>query len=208
MAGSTLTVRTLALATVALVLACGHAVKAMGAQRTAADQAVMRAAPSVAPIRVVPAGSGHSTVATFSNSAGRGGGSSSSSRVATFTSKAGGSSGSIVTFGGDRVERRATTASAARRPQVTPRTKTKGGILQPRGEPPVIAVRRGTPAPATAPTSLPPLIGPPAPEPRLVVAPKAAPKSQLRNAFAGISAPKATIDAAGTAPLVYAHASK
>ncbi len=207
MAGSTLTVRTLALATVALVLACGHAVQAMGAQRTAADKAVMRAAPSVAPIRVVPAGSGHSTVASFSNAAGRGG-SSSSSRVATFTSKAGGSSGSIVTFGGDRAERRATTASAARRPQATPRTKTKGGILQPRGEPPVIAVRRGTPAPAAAPTTLPPLIGPPAPEPRLVVAPKAAPKSQLRNAFAGISAPKATIDAAGTATLVYAHASK
>lgn len=204
MAGSTLTVRTLALATVALVLACGHAVKAMGAQRAAADRAVSRAAPSVAPIRVIPAGSGHSTVATFSNS-GRGGGSS-SSRVATFTSAGGSGSHSIVTIGGDRVERRG--SAIASRPQPQARAKPKGGILPVRGDPPVIAVRRGTPPQQPAPDNLDlqQFIGPPAPQPvqlSAVVKPK---QQQLRNAFGGLATAHASIEPSGAAPLVYAHA--
>lgn len=206
MPGSTLTVRTLALATVALVLACGHAVKAMGDQRVAADRAITRVAPSVSPIRVVPAGSGHSTVATFSNT-GRGG-TSSSSKVATFTSQSGSASHSVVTFGGDRIQRSATVASNSRQQQPSPRAKVKGGILPPRGEPPVIAVRRNSPPqPPAEAISTPPVVGPPAPEPvKLSAAGK--PKPALRNAFGGLSSARASVEQSGGGPLVYAHASQ
>ena len=94
MADSRLTVRTLCLATVALILACGHAHRAMAQQsRTAQDRVVPKAS---SPIRVVPAGSGKSTIATVTNKAGGASRSSGSAKVATFTSKsstgAGGSS--------------------------------------------------------------------------------------------------------------------
>lgn len=82
MATSTLTVRTLALATVALTLACVHAVRGDGAHRS-------RSRP-VAPVSRGPA------VANL-------GGSRSTQGVATFSGgRTGGPSGSVATFSGQR----------------------------------------------------------------------------------------------------------
>lgn len=201
---SNLTVRTLALATVAFVLACGHAVKAMGAQKATPERPIVKA-PTSSTIRVVPAGSGHSTVATFSNS-GRGGrGGAGGSHIVTFTKAGGGGSKSVVTISGDRVEKARQVASATRKPQQLQGKNKKPGILPERGDPPVIAVRR-LGAPAEAPKT--------EPRPEIPTAPAAEatqpyaavkPTPRLRNAFGGLSS-RASSEAAGSGQ-VYAHAS-
>lgn len=148
MAQSTLTVRTLCLATIAFILACGHAARAVGQQKPTNDKATARTVPAQnRAIRVVPAGSGHSTIATHtanSNStAARTGG----SKVATFTSKASSSNGSIATFGGDRIVRQPS-SSPGRRPQVSSKRTGLASAFARKGEAPIITVRRpGDPEP-------------------------------------------------------------
>jgi hypothetical protein len=200
MAQSSLTVRTLALATVAFVLACGHAVKAVGAQKSTAERAVVKSPSPSAPIRVVPAGSGHSTVATFSNtgsSGARGG-----AHVATFTSKSGGSSNSVVTFTGDRVERKRVIASAGySRPQQ--RARPKATILGQRGDPPIIAVRYSDEPQSAQPDLKSAPTAPATPEQKPAAS---ASPPRIRNAFAGLSTRSGASSASETPPLVYAHA--
>ena len=198
MPASRLTVRTLCLATVALVLACGHAARAMGTQRATPDRAVSKPTTPARTIRVVPAGSGQSTVATFSNT-GRGGGRSAASRVATFTSTAG-SSSSIATFSGDRVLRQASAATHRTPPA---RTKPRAKLL-PKGEAPVIAVRRaGAKADVAAPTGS---SSDAAPVSSVeTTQPTKSARPAMRNAFGGLSSAAAS-ETTRHAPLVYAQA--
>lgn len=182
MAESRLTVRTLCLATVAFILACGHAARATAQQRPP-DRA---SAKPDSVIRVVPAGSGKSAIATHrpSKAAGsRSGGGG--SRVATFTNTSSSGTGAAVsTFKGER-ELRAGPTAASRKPQRTASSKP-GGILRERKEPPVISVRRpGSHAeqPATEPMTI------------AFIAPDAGPtprRQTIRNAFGGIQ-PASTV---------------
>ncbi len=186
MAESRLTVRTLCLATIGLVLACGHAARAMSQQRPA-DRPATKA---TGVIRVVPAGSGHSTIATHTNSSSgtRGG-----SRVATFTSKSG-SGSSVVTFAGDRVMQRASAAPRKTQPKAVRKTP---GLLE-RKEPPVIAVRRnGAHAEQTEQQASPIEVAAASEQPRPA-------RAGLRNAFGGLTS-STVMDSAGSAR-VYAQA--
>lgn len=196
MAESTLTVRTLALATVALVLACGRAVHAMQLQRAASERTASRSAP----IRVSPAGSGHSTIATYTNSGGgRGSASGGAGRVSTFTPGGGNNGGSIVTFAGDRVSRPTPSkATPARRPQQTASRGKKPSILPDKSEQAIITVRRPGDQPAPAPVKP---AAATAPEAKVQVAQK---QPAIRNAFGGLSQRTATIEPSQAA--VYAHA--
>jgi hypothetical protein len=204
MAQSTLTVRTLCLATIAFILACGHAARAVGQQKPTNDKAAPRTIPSQnRAIRVIPAGSGHSTIATYTagnaGTASRSGG----SRVATFTSKSS-SNNAIATFSGDRIVRQTASSSPGRRPHVTPKRTGIASTFARTGEAPIISVRRpGEPEPSIAITEE------PAPEPVqvAVVTPAPAPTSApmptsgapaiamtdarppVRNAFGGLNAP-------------------
>jgi hypothetical protein len=179
----------------------------MGAQRAAADHYARTAPAAIPVIRVVPAGSGHSTIATFSNTgSGKGPG---GSTVATFTSGSGGSGNTVVTFKGDKVvrENRPTTVANAhstpRPPQATHKPASKSD--KPPNDQPIVAVRHvGDPSPLD-PKPDEPFMGPPAPAPEPVVASKPALTTpQIRNAFAGLGgAPKSTIEPSA----MYAHAS-
>lgn len=213
MADSRLTVRTLCLATVALILACGHAHRAMAQQARAAQDRVVPK--STSPIRVVPAGSGKSTVATITNKATGPSRSGGAAKVATFTSKSSsGSGGSVVTFNGDR-QTVAHASSSRPKPQAKPSARPssaastakpgrKPSILPEKKDPPIIAVRRPGQH-AEQPSDL----GEPAkdqtadPSPVSTVA---VTRPALRNAFGGLSS-NSTVEFT-SAPRVYAHAAR
>jgi hypothetical protein len=213
MADSRLTVRTLCLATVALILACGHAHRAMAQQTRAAQDRVVPK--STSPIRVVPAGSGKSTIATVTNKGGGASRSSGSAKVATFTSKSG-SGGSVATFNGDRQtvahatsSRSKPHAQPSRKPSAPSPAKTgrKPSILPEKKDPPIIAVRRPGQH-AEQPADLPdPVAGAPnnaASTPASTIVAPARPA--LRNAFGGLSS-ASTVEFT-SAPRVYAHAAR
>ena len=182
MATSRLTVRTLGLATVALILACGHAARAMNQQQQRGPDKPVTKAPSAAGriIRVVPAGSSHSTIATYTASSGSG-----VSKVATFTSKSGTSGNTVVTFSGDKVVR-AASASAPSRPnlQQNRRPSNSGSKL----DPALVAVRKPGDAPALPPAT-PALTQNPAPAPAIKPSPAPAPIQVAQKPAALAAAP-------------------
>lgn len=211
MAESRLTVRTLCLATVALILACGHAHRAMAQQSRAAQDRVVPKSNS--PIRVVPAGSGKSTVATVINKGGGSSRSSGASKVATFTSKSStGAGGSVSTFNGDRQtiaraapSRTKVQAQANRRPASAVKAGRKPSILPEKKEPPIIAVRRPGQHAEQPMDLLDPVAGAPSKETpsSSVVAPA---RPALRNAFGGLSS-SSTVEFTN-ATRIYAHAAR
>jgi hypothetical protein len=212
MAQSTLTVRTLCLATVALILACGHAARAMGQQKAPDKVPAKVVPPANRAIRVVPAGSGQSTIATVTAKSG-GAGRVGTSKVATFTNKSSTGGSSIVTFGGDRVLRDPSHGRTRAQPVGT-KQRHLASTLGRKSERPVIAVRRPgdneppvPDAPWLQPVALAvaaaPTAEPVSTETKPVSAAETRP--EIRNAFAGLSTP--SVEPRRTPPILSIQAS-
>lgn len=163
MATSTLTVRTLALATVALTLACVHAVRGDGAHRS-------RSRP-VAPVNRGPA------VANL-------GGSRSTQGVATFSGgRTSGRSGSVATFSGQRRPgSRVTTASRPPTRAGSPVVTVRTGVPRAAAAPQARQAARPEPRAAEQARTQPTRIVVRTPEPDQAPAPRAAARASVQQA--------------------------